>query len=100
MSHAIVPIGQYGIVWVYGMKTTVELNDSLFEETKRYAAQHRITLRAVLESALHDYLKQQGAAGAPFRMRRATFSGHGLQAGIQESDWNQIRSRIYEGQGG
>ena len=82
------------------MKTTVELNDSLFEETKRYAAQHRTTLRAVLESALHDYLKQQVAAGASFRMRRATFSGHGLQARIQEGDWNQIRSRIYEGQGG
>ena len=82
------------------MKTTVELNDSLFEETKRYASQHRITLRAVLESALHDYLKQQVMITAPFRMRRATFWGQGLQAGIQEGDWNQARSRIYEGQGG
>ncbi|HRD67377.1 MAG TPA: hypothetical protein PKY50_14620 [Candidatus Competibacter sp.] len=82
------------------MKTTVELNESLFEEAKRYAVQHRITLRAVLESALHDYLKQQGTVTAPFRMRRATFAGHGLQAGIQEGDWNSIRSHLYEGQGG
>ena len=82
------------------MKTTVELNDSLFEETKRYAAQHHTTLRAVIESALHTFLKQQTAATAPFRLRCATFSGNGLQAGIQEGDWNQIRSCIYEGQGG
>jgi len=85
---------------VYGMKTTVELNDSLFEETRRYAAQHHTTLRAVLERALHTFLKQQAATTAPFRMRRATFSGSGLQPGIQEGDWSQIRSRIYGGQGG
>ncbi len=82
------------------MKTTVELNDSLLEEIKRYAAQHHTTLRAVLECALHNFLKQQTATTKPFRMRRATFSGNGLQAGIQEGDWSQIRSRIYEGQGG
>ena len=82
------------------MKTTVELNDSLFEETKRYAAQHHTTLRAVLERALHNFLKQQATTTAPFKMRRATFSGNGLQAGIHEGNWSQIRSRIYEEQGG
>ena len=82
------------------MKTTVELNDSLFAEIKRYAAQNQTTLRAVLESALHNFLKQQTTDAAPFRMRRTTFAGAGLQAGIEEGNWNQIRSRIYEEQGG
>lgn len=100
MNHVKVPSSQYSKIWVYGMKTTVELNDSLFEEARRYAAQQHTTLRAVLESALQNFLKQQTAAMAPFRMRQATFSGSGLQTGIQEGDWNQIRSHIYEEQGG
>lgn len=36
----------------------------------------------------------------PFKMRRATFKGNGLQREIQQGNWNQIRSQIYEGQGG
>ena len=68
------------------MKTTVELKDSLFEEIKRYAAQNRTTLRAVLESALHNFLKQRAAGAAPFRMRRATFAGAGLQASLEEGN--------------
>ena len=82
------------------MKTTVELNDSLLEEIKRYAAQNQTTLRAVLESALHNFLKQQTVAAAPFQMRRATFAGTGLESSIEEGNWQQIRSRIYEEQGG
>ncbi|MBK8185350.1 MAG: hypothetical protein IPK63_21560 [Candidatus Competibacteraceae bacterium] len=78
----------------------MELNDSLFEEIKRYAAQNQTTLRAVLENALHNFLKQQTVATVPFRMRRATFAGTGLQSGIEEGNWQQIRSRIYEEQGG
>jgi len=82
------------------MKTTVELNDSLFEELKNYASQHHTTLRAILDSALRSFLKQQIMGTPPFQMRRATFSGDGLQSGIDESDWNKIRSHIYEDQGG
>jgi hypothetical protein len=82
------------------MKITMELNDSLFEETKRYAARHKATLRAVLEGALHNFLKQQTGVTAPFRMRRATFAGNGPQARIQEGNWNPIRFHVYKEQGG
>ncbi|MEZ5600511.1 MAG: hypothetical protein R3F36_05695 [Candidatus Competibacteraceae bacterium] len=77
------------------MKTIVELNDSLLEKIKRHAARHHTALRAVLERAL-DHFPQRWTT-TPFRMRRATCSGNGPQAGIQEENWNPIRSRIHEG---
>ena len=82
------------------MKTTVELNDHLLEATERYAARHRLTLRAVLESALYHFWQQQAKEITPFRMRRATFAGNGLPPGLQDGDWDRMRSRIYEDQGG
>ena len=87
--------------WVYGMKTIVELNDSLLEEIKHHAARHHTTLRAVLERALDHCLRQEASAMMPFRMQHATFSGSsGPQAGIQEENWNPIRSRIHDGESG
>ena len=44
--------------WVYGMKTIVELNDSLLEEIKHHAARYNTTLRAVLERVPHHFLKR------------------------------------------
>ena len=86
--------------WVYGMKTIVELNDSLLAEIKHHAARHHTTLRAVLEHMPHHFLKRWTTTTMPFRMRRATCSGNGPQARIQEESWNPIRSRIHEGQSG
>ena len=82
------------------MKTIVELNDSLLAEIKHHAARHHTTLRVMLERALDHCLKQQTAATMPFRMRRAMCSGSGPQAGIQEENWNPIRSRIHKEQSG
>ena len=87
--------------WVYGMKTIVELNDSLLVEIKHHAARHHTTLRAVLERVPHHFLKRWTTTTMPFRMRRAMCSGSGPQARIQEEkNWNPIRSRIHEGQSG
>ena len=44
--------------WVYGMKTIVELNDSLLAEIKHHAARHHTALRAVLERVPHHFLKR------------------------------------------
>ena len=44
--------------WVNGMKTIVELNDSLLEEIKHHAARHHTTLREVLEHVPHHFLKR------------------------------------------
>ena len=52
--------------WVYGMKTIVELNDSLLEEIKHHAARHHTTLRAVLERVPHHFLKRWTTTTTPF----------------------------------
>ena len=44
--------------WVYGMKTIVELNDSLLAEIEHHAARHHTALRAVLERVPHHFLKR------------------------------------------
>jgi len=83
------------------MKTTIEINDALFDQAKRLATQRRTTLRAVVESALRHFLDRHGSGNRPsFRLRRHSFRGRGLQAGLTEQNWAAIRERAYEGRGG
>lgn len=35
----------------------------------------------------------------PFKLRRASFRGKGLQAGLSDAPWNEIRDLAYEGRG-
>lgn len=83
------------------MKTTLEINDPLLQRAKRLAAERNTTLRMVIETALRQYLDTTDEGHRPsFRLRRHTFRGRGLQAGLDEHDWAAIRERIYEGRGG
>lgn len=79
------------------MKTTVEISDALFREAKRYAAEHGIPLREVLERGLETVLRRPSAGRRRFRLRTVTTKGEGL---VCEGDWSTIRSLIYEGHGG
>jgi hypothetical protein len=80
------------------MKTTIELSEGLLHAAKQAAAERRTTLRAVVELALRQHLERP----APMRprLRRHTFRGRGLRAGLSEGDWAAIRERAYEGRGG
>jgi predicted transcriptional regulator len=83
------------------MKTTVEIGDALLQAAKRMAAARDMTLRMVIEAALRGYLESSAAeAQSRPRLRRHSFRGRGLQAGLSESDWATIRERAYEGRGG
>jgi predicted transcriptional regulator len=83
------------------MKTTIEINDALFDRAKQLATQRQTTLRAVVESALRQFLDLHGSGRQnAFRLRRHSFRGRGLQAGLREQDWAAIRERAYEGRGG
>jgi predicted transcriptional regulator len=83
------------------MKTTIEINDTLFQQAKQLATQRRTSFRAVVESALRHFLDSRGSSSQPFfRLRRHSFRGRGLQAGLTEQDWATIRERAYEGRGG
>ena len=80
------------------MKTTVDIADSLLAEAKRQAAEDATTLRELVEEGLRAVLAARKASG-PVRLRDASFTGHGLQPGVREGDWETIRDLIYEGRG-
>lgn len=83
------------------MKTTIDLNDVLFQAAKDAALREGTTLRTVVETALRQYLETQAARSrAPFQLRRHTFGGGGLQPEAAAAGWERIRDLSYEGRGG
>jgi hypothetical protein len=81
------------------MKTTVEISDSLLRQARKLAEREGITLRAVIERGLHTVVEQKRQA-APFRLRRASFRGGGLQQNAQGASWETVRDMAYKGRGG
>lgn len=80
------------------MKTTVEIPDTLLSEAKRVAARQRTTVRALIEQGLRHVVGARKGR-TTYRLRRASFRGQGLQPGVQEGAWAQIRDLVYEGRG-
>lgn len=82
------------------MKTTVEIEDRLFEQAKREALRRKTTLRCLIEAGLRNELKRPPTR-KKFKLRDGSFKGGGgLMPGIDFSNWEQIRSIMYEGHGG
>ncbi len=81
------------------MRTTVDLADGLLVGAKRAARERGVTLRTVFEEALRRFLGESARRGK-YRLRDRSFGGRGLQPGIREGDWRQIRALIYQGRGG
>jgi hypothetical protein len=82
------------------MKTTVELNDALVLRAKTLAAQRQQTLKSILETALRQFLDATIETPTPFKLRKSSFRGNGLQPHLVSEDWDEIRSQIYQGRGG
>lgn len=81
------------------MKTTVELSDPLLSEAKAVAARERTTLRLLIEEGLRVVLARK-RKGHAFHLRKASFKGKGLQAGLQGASWGDVRDAAYRGRGG
>ena len=81
------------------MKTTVEVSDSLLEEARKLAAREGTTVRALVEEGLRRVVAQRKRA-VPFRLRKASFKGNGLQPTLAGASWDRIRDMAYEGRGG
>ena len=77
------------------MKTTIELGDSLLAEAKRVAAEENTTLRELVEAGLREVLGKRRKRTTPFRLRRVTVKGHGLQPKLQGASWQQLRELAY-----
>lgn len=81
------------------MKTTVEIPDTLLEQAKAVAAAEHTTLRSLIEEGLRWALSQRRKRGDRFTLRDAGVSGRGVQAGLTEGNWQEIRDLIYRGRG-
>ena len=81
------------------MKTTIEISDPLITAAKEVASLEGTTLKELVEQGLRHVLSQHKAA-LPFRLKKASFKGKGLQPGVSDGAWEQIREIVYEGQGG
>ena len=80
------------------MKTTVDISDSLLGEARRVAAREGVTLRALIERGLHRVIADT-ASPTPFKLRRASVGGNGLQPEFSGARWEDIRDAIYRGRG-
>jgi hypothetical protein len=81
------------------IKTTVEISDPLMREARETAVREGRTLRSLLEEGLREVLAGRRRKGR-FRLRDGSFKGKGLQPGVDLSNWEEIRTLIYEGRGG
>ncbi|MGA2501442.1 MAG: type II toxin-antitoxin system VapB family antitoxin [Tepidisphaeraceae bacterium] len=82
------------------MKTTIDIADPLLREARRLAEQDGTSVKAVVETSLRCFIEERKRqARGPFKLKDKSFSGRGVQPGIEEGDWRQIQSLIYEGRG-
>jgi hypothetical protein len=81
------------------VKTTVEISDPLLREARKLAAREGVTLRTLIERGLHRIVAET-KHNAPFKLRRASVKGKGLQPSARNASWDQLRDLSYEGRGG
>lgn len=78
------------------MKTTIEISDPVLSEARRLAAREGVPLRALVELGLRRVIADKRPATG-FRLRRASYKGDGLKAGLQAASWERLREMAYEG---
>ncbi len=76
------------------MKTTIEISTPIFKRAKKYAQEHHITLKTLIESGLQIILSGKSPQNG-FTMPDCSVSGKGLQSGFNWDDWTSIRHAIY-----
>lgn len=80
------------------MKTTIDISEALLREAKNLAAREGVTLKALIERALHRVIAETRQR-PPFKLRRASFKGQGLSADLRNASWESVLDRAYEGRG-
>ncbi len=81
------------------MKTTVDLPEPLLDEARRLAAKQGVTLKTLVVRGLRHVVAAE-AQGTGFELRDASFQGQGLQPGVENASWVELRALAYEGRGG
>jgi len=81
------------------MKMTVEISAPLLREARKLAAREGVTLGMLIERGLHRVVVGT-KPGVPFKLRRASFKGKGLQPDLRHASWERVRALAYEDRGG
>lgn len=82
------------------MKTTIDIADQIFEAARATAQREGTTLRALVEEGLRTVLAKYRPRRGRFELRDASFTGKGLQPGVELSNWERVANLVYEGRGG
>ena len=80
------------------MKTTIEIAPALLAQSKRFARDEAVTLRALVEEGLRKVIAEREKR-PNFRLRKVPFSGGGFNKGFEGGHWSQLRDAAYEGRG-
>jgi hypothetical protein len=64
------------------MRTTIRLDDQLFADLKKMAAEEGRSLAAVIEDALRESMARRRAQSDRVPVRLPTFRGNGLMPGV------------------
>ncbi|MDD5308710.1 MAG: DUF2191 domain-containing protein [Deltaproteobacteria bacterium] len=67
------------------MRTTIDINDALYREARRKAADEGVSLKEIVERALKSQLGGKGARGARYRLAWRTEKGR-LRPGVRLDD--------------
>ena len=76
----------------------MQIPTSLLEQPKHLADREHTALRARVEEGLRRILADRKGT-RPFKLRKVSCKGNGLQPGLAGASWQQIRDAIYEGRG-
>jgi predicted transcriptional regulator len=76
------------------VRTTVDLPDELVAEVQRLAREQNRTMRSVMEEALRATIAKYQRA-QEFELADESVDGNGLQPGLREADWDELRAIAY-----
>jgi hypothetical protein len=75
-------------------RTTVRLDDQLFREAKKAAAESGQSLTRLIEDALRELLTRRPSRGRRRRVRLPTFQGNGLFPGVDLDNSASLLDRM------
>lgn len=78
------------------MKTTIEIEDRLFDRAKREALRRKTTLRRLVEAGLRQELAKPAKRTA-YRMTDRSVGGDGLLPGVGPHNWLELSERPWTG---
>ena len=87
-------------IWVYiwAMKTTIDISDHLLNRAKELARREKSTLKELTEEGLELALARR-ASGKHRQVKPVVFAGQGLSPEFRGKSWAEIRNEIYKGSG-